>query len=58
MSEEPERGSNAKEASLEPTERRDLIKLTIEIARWTSETYGRWPTVMEVEAHLEGKRTI
>ena len=56
MTDEPARGSQSAEASLTQTERRDLIKLTLELARWESETYGRFPTVQDVERHIEGQR--
>ena len=58
MADEPPRFSNWDEASLTPTERRDLILATLELARGYMDLYGRWPTVQDVEEHLTGKRSL
>lgn len=55
---EPVRFGNADEATMEPTERRDLILATLAIARGYLDLWGRWPSVREIEEHLSGKRQL
>ena len=47
--------SNADERAMAPTERRDLILAVSAFVRGYSETWGRWPTVQEIEASLMGE---
>lgn len=49
---EPVRFSNADEAALESTERRDLIHAALTIQRGIYDLWGRWATVQEIEEHL------
>lgn len=58
MSADDDRGSPATEASLTPTERRDLILAVLVLQRAISETWGRWATVPEIEAYLNGTKTL
>lgn len=55
---EPVRFSNADEAALESTERRDLIHAALTIQRGIYDLWGRWATVQEIEEHLTGKRSL
>ncbi len=50
--------SNADEAALEATERRDLIHATLTMQRQIHEMWGRWATVKEIEEFLTGKRSL
>lgn len=50
--------SNADEAKLTPTERRDLILAVLTMQRIISETWGRWATVQEIEELLTGQRSL
>lgn len=55
---EPPRFSNADEAALESTERREIIHATLTLQRTLHEMWGRWATVQEIEEHLTGKRSL
>ncbi len=50
--------SNADEAALVPTERRDLIHATLTLQRQIYDLWGRWATVQEIEALLTGTRSL
>lgn len=58
MASEPVRFSNADEAALEPTERREIIHATLTIQRGIYDMWGRWASVKEIEEHLTGKRSL
>lgn len=55
---EPVRGSNADEAALGATERRDLIHATLTLQRTILEMWGRFCTVQEIEELLDGRRQL
>ena len=58
MREEPERGSNSHDASLSPTQQREVIRYTLLLQREYLRLWGREITVSEVEQHLAGTRTL
>lgn len=51
-------GSNADEAALVPTERRDLILAVLTLQRQRHEMYGDWLRVQDVEKLLRGETSL
>lgn len=58
MADAPIAGSNADEAALTPTERRDLILAVLTLQRQYHELWGTWLRVQDVEAFLRGDRSL
>lgn len=50
--------TNADEAALASTERRDLILAVLTMQRSWHEMYGSWLTIQHVEELLTGKRQL